>query len=61
MFNDEKDRFRDNYKNDSEEFDENESAKLASMHENDILDEDGSIYKESDYFEDPDDNEEALV
>jgi alkyl sulfatase BDS1-like metallo-beta-lactamase superfamily hydrolase len=38
-------------KEDPEDFDENEAAKLATLHEGDILNEDGSIYREPDGYD----------
>ena len=48
-FNEDGDKEYMSFKDDSEDaMDENEMARLASMHENEILDDDGSILNEPD-------------
>ena len=49
------------FKGDPEDFDENEAAKLASMHEGEILDEDGSVYNENEGFEEDAENDDIII
>jgi hypothetical protein len=45
------------FKDDPVDFDENDSARLASMHEGEILDDDGSVYNETDGFQEEEEGE----
>jgi alkyl sulfatase BDS1-like metallo-beta-lactamase superfamily hydrolase len=46
---------------DESEFDDNDSARLASMHEDMILNEDGSILEESEGFIEDEESENAAT